>query len=714
MASWTPADNALMSCLLDDVAGTEEIVQLRKDKCAIEDCLHSLTLNSKNTCIFISQLHFTGSKSEGLELAGSDLDYMIDINNVLDIDVSESVQQLFQSFKSNKFLLEPDDTYPGFSLLKCIFVAHNFRFSLQSLGSHNDDKYFGSESFLTQWKSMHQSDSTSTNIQGPSLETWAKHEDKRTIGTDMVPSIRCQIWPSSAMEWIDRHRQYGWPSLCDINTIVSFGCHLVAVGHHLSPMKSLQWRISFSIAERTLVWSFNHTQLQCYAVMKVILKEFIKVKSSEDTKGVLCSYFIKTFLFWQFEETDRLFWQRKNLRGCVLYLLREFSKCIREGMLRNYFIPTFNLLEVKLTRDAQTELLQLFDVVIQYDMAIMSQCISLVDVWSCFRQCRESNQPEIHVIQMQIQARQMFDGERTLISEVNFYQTFMQGVIPRNTLDSIYSAAPRLLQFEYIIPVIFDLLRKNLVKSPLATFVLRGLYCALFKVQVYCHQQGNKSNYHLLGNVFRKVNRLGYDISSSRLWCATFLLQNGKYNAALRLINNVLSAIPPYALYSSIGRLKTSDVSTLLYKDTLLTQESNSINRAKQAWLFDIFIDQRDYNFMPSAINIELFYLDEFRWFTVSPYTYAYYLMFLCYHGLAQHENRDYALRQLADTVFEHHRERCSDQTHHSFNIVGHCFLVAGQVDMARWCFALSITYSRLVGDIYDKYNSAYHYMSLV
>ena len=31
----------------------------------------------------------------------------------------------------------------------------------------------------------------------------------------------------------------------------------------------------FSVAERTLVWSYNHIQMQCYAVMKLILKEFI-------------------------------------------------------------------------------------------------------------------------------------------------------------------------------------------------------------------------------------------------------------------------------------------------------------------------------------------------------------------------------------------------------------------------------------------------------
>ena len=87
--------------------------------------------------------------------------------------------------------------------------------------------------------------------------------------------------------------------------------------------------------------------------------------------------------------------------------------------------------------------------------------------------------------------------------------------------------------------------------------------------------------------------------------------------------------------------------------------------------------------------------------------------MFLCYHGLGQYENRDYALSQLAGTVFEHPSgERCSDEMPYSLNIVGHCYLVAGQVDMARMCFEFSILCSRYMGDRYDKHNSAYHYLS--
>ena len=196
-----------------------------------------------------------------------------------------------------------------------------------------------------------------------------------------------------------------------MENIVNFGFHLVSVGHPLSPMKSLEWRISFSNAERRLVWSFNHIQLQCYAVMKLILKEFVKVKCSENTKDVLCSYFIKTFLFWQYEETEQSFWQTTNLRKCLNYLLYDFVRCIRIGLLRHYFIPRFNLFEIKLTPDARRELLQIFDIVIQSDLTIMRKCVSLKNVWLKFIQRWDNVQT--HTIR-HLQARHIADNDKLL------------------------------------------------------------------------------------------------------------------------------------------------------------------------------------------------------------------------------------------------------------------------------------------------------------
>ena len=529
------------------------------------------------------------------------------------------------------------------------------------------------------------------NIQGPLRETWTIFDNINKSGMDMVSSIRCRFWPSSAMEWIDRPRHYGWPSTCAKDNIVAFGHHLVPVGHPSSPMKEMQWRISFSIAERTLVWSFNHAQIQCYAMMKLILKEFIKVKCSENTKDVLCSYFIKTFLFWQYEETDPSFWQIKNLRGCITYLLREFYKSLQGGVLRHYFIPQFNLLEVKLTRSAQRELLQLFDIVIQYDMAIMAQCTSLAGVWTTFRDVRDNINSEI----FKIHACHRIDNEEALIVALHRYKTLIGSVVD----------SPIFL-VDNLILAVFDQLTADLNMSPLASLVLRELCCLATKNQAQCVTQENKSRYHQLKNLGKNV--FGNDISSNRLWCASLLIQSENYSVALNLINNTLSFIPPHVLYWSGRRLTTNASSKMLYRDHFYTCRLDIMQRARKAWLFDVIISKKDYNFMPRAIQIELFH--SVTKLVMSPFTFAYYLMFLCYQGLGQYDNRDRALRQLVDTMSD--PERGSISAEHSYNIAGHCLLLAGQVDFARILFLKSIEYTSNRGKAWDDYNSAYHYLS--
>ena len=75
MTSWTPARSILLSQLLDDVVGTEEMVRIRQDFCRISDCIRSTGINTN--------YYFTGSKAEGLDLPGSDKDFMCDINHFM-------------------------------------------------------------------------------------------------------------------------------------------------------------------------------------------------------------------------------------------------------------------------------------------------------------------------------------------------------------------------------------------------------------------------------------------------------------------------------------------------------------------------------------------------------------------------------------------------------------------------------------------------------
>ena len=216
--------------------------------------------------------------------------------------------------------------------------------------------------------------------------------------------------------------------------------------------------------------------------------------------------------------------------------------------------------------------------------------------------------------------------------------------------------------------------------------------------------------YHFIKKLDK--NCFGTDIASSKLWLASFLLKLGDNCRSLQKVNDVLSSIPPYALYYSRGN-KTNEDSEGLYRHIYSFRNSSTICRAKEAWLIDIYISKNEYSLVPRAIQIELDYCDPTVGVWISPFTYAYYLMFMCYHGLGQQGNRDHALRQLVDTVND--GKRCSVLRHHSYNIAGHCMLMVGNVATARELFFKSayLTHNSRPKAL-DEYNAAYKYLTLL
>ena len=377
MASWIPERSATLSLLLDEVVGTAEMVKTRQEYCKIFDYMRS--------SIRTTAVYYTGSKAEGLDLPGSDDDYMLDINDDLNIKVMQTVQDTHDSSSQNILHVCTENVPPGFAILRLDAHCHD-PFLLSVSRGINGVPHLSSVLFMRECLLNENQTNSTISIQGPSLESWGEYANTSESGVDNVPSIHCPFWPSGAVEWIRRPRHYGWPTSSDKADITNFGCHLVPVGHPLSPRKEMEWRISFSVAERTLVWAFNHIQMQCYAILKIILKEFIKVNCSPQNY-VLCSYFIKTFLFWKFENTETTFWCVENFRDCIMFLLREFRQCIQDGILRHYFFLSFNLLSIKLTGDAQKELLQLLGtiiIIVQCDISILKECKTLRQVWFRF------------------------------------------------------------------------------------------------------------------------------------------------------------------------------------------------------------------------------------------------------------------------------------------------------------------------------------------
>lgn len=144
---------------------------------------------------------------------------------------------------------------------------------------------------------------------------------------DYMISFELHCWPNVASDWVWRPRLYDWPSQGLISNIVHESVLLVHIGSKFgsSDDSPNEWKISFSLAEKLLVHSFNHTQLMCYVLLKILLNEILNKNSV--TKHLLCSYFMKTILFWIIEETGCSAWTPNNLVKCFCVCVTVQSFC---------------------------------------------------------------------------------------------------------------------------------------------------------------------------------------------------------------------------------------------------------------------------------------------------------------------------------------------------------------------------------------------------
>ncbi|XP_062569345.1 uncharacterized protein LOC134231399 [Saccostrea cucullata] len=148
------------------------------------------------------------------------------------------------------------------------------------------------------------------------------------------------FWPPSAASWIDRC--HSWPEPHVVGDIIRSGCHFVAIGHKEGIHEDKEWRISFSRAEQILVYSMNHTQFLTYGLLKLILKDVINNGLGEEDK-LLCSYHIKTAVFWVIQQNTISQWCPQKLLLCFWECFKLILKWVYEGVCPNFFIPQNNM-----------------------------------------------------------------------------------------------------------------------------------------------------------------------------------------------------------------------------------------------------------------------------------------------------------------------------------------------------------------------------------
>lgn len=95
---------------------------------------------------------------------------------------------------------------------------------------------------------------------------------------DDVSALSFSSWPAESESWLRNDRKAKWPTKQMRLVIKKHRCLLVPVGHPRSDRPRTEWRISYSEAERYLMFEMNVVQLQCYVLLKLIRNRFLSKK----------------------------------------------------------------------------------------------------------------------------------------------------------------------------------------------------------------------------------------------------------------------------------------------------------------------------------------------------------------------------------------------------------------------------------------------------
>ncbi|XP_078318048.1 uncharacterized protein LOC111119501 isoform X2 [Crassostrea virginica] len=325
---------------LCQIMGTSVQVAIRRETKDIREMVERQVAENDDVIVIMS-----GSMGEGFRLESSDLDIMNWLNDHRVIwDMCQS--EYYYTENKTLILLDSSESPPGFTLLELLTPTTDRE--VQSACVPMNDRLYISSSLYRQ--------QTQTNMLPGSTEH-GPCESGEVLGRieyDIAQCFACDFWPPSASSWINRC--HSWPEREVVDDRIRNGCHFVPIGNPLGLHEHEEWRISFSVAEHKLVHTMNHCQFLTYGLLKIFLKEVIKDKQSEETNNLLCSYDMKTAVFWVIQQNNVSLWCPKNLLVGFWVCFKLLLKWVYKGVCPNFFIPQNNLFMTKINGSAQRSL----------------------------------------------------------------------------------------------------------------------------------------------------------------------------------------------------------------------------------------------------------------------------------------------------------------------------------------------------------------------
>jgi tetratricopeptide (TPR) repeat protein len=477
----------------------------------------------------------------------------------------------------------------------------------------------------------------SHHVHGPCLS------DKDDI-FDTALCFHSRQWISPAHKWVTRPNT-SWPSSELKSKIIDHGILFVPIGCKGSKNEDIEWRLSFSVGEKLLIYSFTHVQLICYALMKILLKDVID--SDNDCKGLLCSYYIKNIIFWVSEELPLSLWQPENLIYCFMSCFERLLYCVEYSMCPHYFIPEINMFENKIEGHERQVLLGRLNVLYSYGWRsiLMSEQLSKYRVSSHSRVVASDERVEYikHMLCTKCLYMRLVGSGR-----MSF---------PR------YCQSPKLQSyFHYFIS-----LKYNYSAQP--------VYIGGRNRNKTQYNQYRTCHSYLLYN-------LHHDSVSGWLMLASFYYRMKHYNTALNIVSYAVSKCTTEKVYMQTN---LSNEQYALIKTR--TIQSISITRVLKLLLVRDVQFRQQSTLIPEELELEVVNGGHF----LPPVVYSHFLRFLCYYHLNNINQCYNALADLQLTISEDYFISQNIQRSVSYNCLGVAFQLIGNHEMAKLSFLQAV-----------------------
>ena len=634
--------------------GTEQEHRIRKFAVACREKIGN-TLYAKE----LPQMVLSGSTSDGVAYPPSDDDTMMVFTST-DLLVRCSVEEAVQY---NAPLMIPSDTSPGYCLL---WIPNVDRYQRRGQCVNG---------FLSSlaWK-------TSCLLEGTYLHGPCISGCAGDVEFDFAACLPLPRWPDIATEWIYRHREHSWPPRTVLQQIVNNGCHVVPIGEPNSPIADYQWRISFSLAERTLVHTFNHTQFLIYNVLKLVLKRIININEPD----CLCSYFIKTTIFHCIENTDSSLWDKERLELCYAKCLTLLYHFVDGMFCPNYFVKENNMFKRKINPTNRPRVLSLLQWLLQ--LGILGALDLAEENWIIYI--------PVTVTRTEVKRDEELFHEyliKMLLFEI------------RNAIASQISYSPYYLSSYWkILKITSDCACMHLPSeesSELSLLILRYSSTLMAgKLDSECRSQvvNNKHSYGMR-NCLKTFYEIGshFDVSYGRLRYATHLYTVNDIDKCLMLIQDTLSAMAPYVL---VDGCRVGNDLRNLYEQALCGRNLSITEKFKQGFAKLAEFHPYEQYIVPAPVAILMCQSKNVACSTVvfiDPVLYAYFLQGLCFIKLRNRTGLRNSMAMLKDRL----ESKCFFETvvydHLSigFSLLGWLELLQERLGDAFSCFMKSFIY---------------------